>query len=167
MYDPRGRMLSEEPPESVSKKRRNAVLLGIAVIALGAMPLVLADNVTAALLGFIMVAGMGVYIMYWSRIVTPTRVFEGGIEFFSGFGTRFVPYQEMGSYYEHNGLVVRYYPEVRMGGSSRTQYLIHLPTSMPSSHWIASYVKRMVDQNPDAFKSKVYVGTGPFGYRVK
>ncbi len=167
MYDPRGRMLSEEPEESLERKRRTALMLGTVIIVIGAVPLVLAKDMLTAVLGFAFVLGLGAFVMYWSRMASPTRVYEGGIEFFSGLGRRFVPYNEMGNYYEHNGLVLHYYPEVRMGSSTSTQYRIHLPTSMPNYHWTVSYVKGMVDQNPNARGTKVYVGTGPMRFRVK
>ena len=167
MHDERGRLLSEEPPESVERKGHIALVLGIAVILLGVMPLFLVEGVTSATAGVIFVVGLGVYIMYWSRISTPTRVFEGGVESFTGWGTRFVPFREMGNYYEHNGLVLHYYPEVRMGGGSSTRYRVHVPTSMPDYLWVVDYIKRTVDQNPDAHDGKFYVGTGPVRFRVR
>jgi len=160
-------MLSEEPPESVDRKRRTAVVIGAVVIAMGMIPLLLADDIITAVVGTIFIVGFGGFIMFWSRIASPTRVFEGGIEHFGGFGPKFIPWKEMGNYYESKGLVVHYYPEVRMGSSSSGSYRIHVPNTMPDYYQISAYVKRMVDQNPNAHGTKVYMGTGPMRFRMK
>jgi len=167
MHDPRGRLLSEEPPESVEKKRRTALVIGAVVIAMGSMPLLFANDIVTAVVGTLFIVGFGGFIMFWSRMASPTRVFDGGIEFFGGLGSKFVPWQEMGNYYESNGLVLRYYPEVRMGSTSSGSYRIHVPSSMPNYNQISAYIKRMVDRNPDAHGTKVYIGTGPMRFRMK
>ena len=167
MYDPKGRLLSEEPAESLRRTRTYSVVAGVLVLLLTPVAFVLSKDAINGTIAAVFILFAGGYFISWSRIATPLRVYEGGIELFSGFGARFVPWSEMGEYYERGGLNVYYYPPIRTGGTNSRSYRIHVPDTMPDYLRVAPYIKRMVDENSRAQGTKVYVGAGPFRYRAR